>query len=1170
MFFIVLGVFIGQMLLLSTKINFLLPTNKVSIIKRGGMIMNQKMIDHQSNDLNDLIGSEFSIDNDDRDDTNNHKNKIERKNVNNNDNNNKNNNFALNFPTAAPKKAVSPMIKHVKNIRKSKTPKFLSSKFNIIKKYGAQRHKTLIMVLSRKEKFTNHLESLPKNWFNEMNVFADVVYIVGGGEGRTKTTLHRLTLDDNEESLTVGVLTLAQVSDVEYPPLTKTTMAYEFFATRFQYNFVLKCDDDTYIHPPRLNNLLTGRNPKDIMYMGRPLHHCGCIKSGFDAKLDKCKKEIGVHYCSGAAYVLSSATLEKMLPYWKSCRNLTNLALHHNFQCKSSDSTVGWCLNQAGIFPSRAIDDSSRTQFPKAGDSYSWPDEKTGYKQKVKTLFCQELHMDGGVDNIGVAGKPYLYPKKDINLCVLYHPLKRKEHFRYIRYAITHKVEDPAYSKLNMKRNKVIAMNERDVKANEETCQLAIGILCRASSYLARYAIRSTWGELANALRTVKVYFLLGHTKLSPHLMKELKAENETYKDIVLLNMTDSYRNLFQKSYRWFEHASKNTNCKYIFKTDDDGYVRVLTLLDHVRNYQRKIGPENEIYFGNQMWDSGDVIKEKKNQWYMYDMYPHDKFPYYMSGSGYGMSSKLAKFASYQAAKEPNFRVEDAGMGICVSKYPDKEKVKFLAIGSKVDEWGKMTCKDTKDILDNPAFNLDFNMYISFHNDLDGKFCEGKEKRNLANPSSHVMSKEEIYDYHPYGVPIVKFDDDGNPKADKKKNNILVTPPAPWEWKNHPKMLKDEIFWGEMVNGVIYYGEQVARRLNAQEITFAEKARDTAFAHLKSKYVVEDEEPLKIMGFWKVVDNWEVSDFLILIRCNDEEELVYVPFRGGVFLKPVTSMRVGSPPLAIVMPFACRVDTLKRFFDTVAIEFSKVKGANKKKIIIAWGFCNTDEYEDNKVGGGAIEEIINPFREKMGGKIPVIIKGTNKRFSRGSTLNLGLSLVNKDDIAVVLDVDMSVQKGYFYRSRAFARDGQSAYFPITFSNYNPATLNKGYKDKTKPDDISYRSGRWREFGYGMLSVNINDFKQGFDAKNKMWGMEDVQMYDIIKKQGIFAYRVHDTSIKHIWHEKHCGHLKSIDKKRYFMCVGSKLGVEGNWRQQGAQVLELQDALNGQAKTGLSG
>ena len=43
---------------------------------------------------------------------------------------------------------------------------------------------------------------------------------------------------------------------------------------------------------------------------------------------------------------------------------------------------------------------------------------------------------------------------------------------------------------------------------------------------------------------------------VAPHVQKELVAENATYKDLVLLNMTDSYRNLFQKSYKWFEHAS--------------------------------------------------------------------------------------------------------------------------------------------------------------------------------------------------------------------------------------------------------------------------------------------------------------------------------------------------------------------------------------------------------------------------------------------------------------------------------------------------------------------------------------------------------------------------------------------------------------------------------------
>ena len=41
---------------------------------------------------------------------------------------------------------------------------------------------------------------------------------------------------DEDGTLQFRVLTLGQVSDVEYPPLTKTTMAYEFFATRYEYD----------------------------------------------------------------------------------------------------------------------------------------------------------------------------------------------------------------------------------------------------------------------------------------------------------------------------------------------------------------------------------------------------------------------------------------------------------------------------------------------------------------------------------------------------------------------------------------------------------------------------------------------------------------------------------------------------------------------------------------------------------------------------------------------------------------------------------------------------------------------------------------------------------------------------------------------------------------------
>ena len=93
--------------------------------------------------------------------------------------------------------------------------------------------------------------------------------------------------------------------------------------------------------------------------------------------------------------------------------------------------------------------------------------------------------------------------------------------------------------------------------------------LCRASAFRARYAPFDL-GEMYEGY--CQVYFLLGHTDVAPHVQKELVAENATYKDLVLLNMTDSYRNLFQKSYKWFEHASAYTTCNYIFKTDDDGY----------------------------------------------------------------------------------------------------------------------------------------------------------------------------------------------------------------------------------------------------------------------------------------------------------------------------------------------------------------------------------------------------------------------------------------------------------------------------------------------------------------------------------------------------------------------------------------------------------------------
>ena len=136
------------------------------------------------------------------------------------------------------------------------------------------------MILSKKDKFPTHISSHSINWFHEIHQFADLIYVVGGGSQQATTTLNRVILENGAPmQYNIGVLTLAGVTDTAYPPLEKTTAAYEYFASHQDYDFIFKSDDDTYIHGPRLERIIRNQNSEKTLYMGRPLHHCLCQKS---------------------------------------------------------------------------------------------------------------------------------------------------------------------------------------------------------------------------------------------------------------------------------------------------------------------------------------------------------------------------------------------------------------------------------------------------------------------------------------------------------------------------------------------------------------------------------------------------------------------------------------------------------------------------------------------------------------------------------------------------------------------------------------------------------------------------------------------------------------------------------------------------------------------------
>ena len=141
-----------------------------------------------------------------------------------------------------------------------------------------------------------------------------------------------------------------------------------------------------------------------------------------------------------------------------------------------------------------------------------------------------------------------------------------------------------------------------------------------------------------------------------------------------------------------------------------------------------------------------------------------------------------------------------------------------------------------------------------------------------------------------------------------------------------------------------------------------------------------------------------MSDFLLLLnfvsekKTKDQRFLVHVPYRGGVFSDPVSNLKVKNKKIALIVPFACRLTTLRRFLNSVGKEFASVSG-NENIIIISWGLCNTDNSTLNKVGWAEIEYVVGAFIGETNQDVQ--IKGTGKRFSRSSTLNLGLASAGK-------------------------------------------------------------------------------------------------------------------------------------------------------------------------------
>ena len=180
-----------------------------------------------------------------------------------------------------------------------------------------------------------------------------------------------------------------------------------------------------------------------------------------------------------------------------------------------------------------------------------------------------------------------------------------------------------------------------------------------------RNSVRNTWGDksIKSGQRNWERVFVIGKA-LSAEQSEEIRQEAAFFEDILVLDMTDSYKNLVVKILSELLWSLIHVNPRFILKADDDVYVHVPGLLSWLDNYANNNYAGDKLYGGFVIGD-GEVRRgEKRKNRVARDCLAKDFYPPYCTGAFYVLSTDILPSLFKAVERRPAFPVEDAYMGI--------------------------------------------------------------------------------------------------------------------------------------------------------------------------------------------------------------------------------------------------------------------------------------------------------------------------------------------------------------------------------------------------------------------------------------------------------------------------------------------------------------------------
>ena len=273
-------------------------------------------------------------------------------------------------------------------------------------------------------------------------------------------------------------------------------------------------------------------------------------------------------------------------------------------------------------------------------------------------------------------------------------------------------------------------------------------------------------------------------------------------------------------------------------------------------------------------------------------------------------------------------------------------------------------------------------------------------------------------------------------------------------------------------------------------------------------------------------------------------------FKRLKLLRPFTELQsIGKPEtidttnewINLILPLSGRINKFREFIE----RFVETCIRRDRRIFLTIVYFGKEGREDIK------SIMLNVSLQEKFEEYKVIFN--NEEFSRGKGIQDGVESWTRGNVLMFFcDVDIYFSYDFLERCRLYTSPGRKIYYPIVFSQYNPAIVFGGQKPPKLKEQmyISYDAGFWRDFGFGMTCQYRDDFLNvgGFDLSIRGWGGEDIALYKQHLRSKLIIIRSYDRSIFHIYHPKNC--QKTLSDVQFISCLQSKAISEGSHKQLG--------------------